>query len=770
MIPMTRLVRRAVLLAAISGAGLSAWMLPRHSGAAENDQVAAVQQLEGQAWKEARSGHFDRTGEILGQAASLSHDPNVEQMATWTTSFKTQLASFAAERHKQYEELVTQVKLLLSKDKPDYAMDIASRAFLLSDDKNTFRNEPWVDQLVKGSISRAQQYDQNEEWIRSLRIYSDLAAVEPAVPQWKDQLKLATRRVRLLAMYTPDSLKAMQESEVKEREQVEELLRPTTQPTTQPSVSDPTQIGHATTQPAKDPSEKVNDTFKVDWHETLRGVRMDMLWESLVDADQNYYRGISYKDMAAGGVKGLRAVVTTKGLEKAFPKLADADRRAEFIAELDKAADASQNAAANREQETLRQSLSKLQVVNHDTIDLPTEVLVSEFADGAFEKLDPFTSMIWPSDLEEFNKTTQGKFSGVGIQIQSDEDGSLRVVSPLEDTPAYKAGIKAGDIITHINGKSAKGISINQAVRTITGPPSSVVKLTVKSPDGKSKEFPLRRETIHVVSVKGYVHRPGGGWDYVVDPQQKIAYIRITNFTADTSVELNSAMETMKLQHVRGIIMDLRYNPGGLLTAATDVCDKFLDHGVIVSTRPDRETGNQPTIAMAKPDPDDSFLPLVVLVNQYSASASEIVSGALKDDHRAIIVGERTFGKGSVQMLFPLTDRSAYLKLTTSHYYLPSGRCIHREENSKEWGVDPDVTVEMTPDQMRGAIDARQDLDVLRDVTPAGGEQPKLNDAAKTADPKQEGAKVPKKDLLSSDPQLSAALLLLRLELTGAQS
>jgi carboxyl-terminal processing protease len=227
----------------------------------------------------------------------------------------------------------------------------------------------------------------------------------------------------------------------------------------------------------------------------------------------------------------------------------------------------------------------------------------------------------------------------------------------------------------------------------------------------------------------------------------------------------------MKVQHVRGLIMDLRYNPGGLLTAATDVVDKFLDHGVIVSTRPDRETGNQPTIAMAKPDADDCTLPLIVLVNQYSASASEIVSGALKDDSRATIVGERTFGKGSVQMLFPLNDRSAYLKLTTSHYYLPNGRCIHREENSKEWGVDPDVTVEMTPDQMRGAIDARQDLDILRDAAPAGGEQPKLNDTAKAADPKKEGKPaVVKKDLLSSDPQLSAALLLLRLELSGSQS
>lgn len=784
---MSRALRHAALVAAISGLGLSAWMLPgraradQKGAAAPHQQVAELQELESQAVREAQIGHFDATDQILGKAASLSHDPAVEQMANWSSSFKSQLQTFAAERHKQFDELVSQVKLLQQHDKPDYAMDIASRAFSLSDDKEGFRKEGWVDQLVNGAIQRAGEDDKNEQWIKSLRIYSDLATIEPSLPQWKDDLKLATRRVRLLAMYAPEGLKALQESEVKDREEVEKLLRPTTQPTTQPVATEKNEGGtevargsSATTQPADAQGKKnaadslVNDSLRLDWHETLRGVRMEMLWEALVDADQNYYRGISYKDMALGGLRGLRAVLTTKGLEKAFPKLSDADRRNEFITAIDKATTDNENVAANREQDVLRNTLTHLKVVNHDTVDLPSEVLVSEFADGAFEKLDPFTSMIWPSDLEEFNKMTQGKFSGVGIQIQTDPDGSLRVVSPLEDTPAFKAGIKAGDIITQIDGKNAKGISINQAVRVITGKPGTMVTLTVKSPDGKSKEYPIRRETIHVASVKGYIHRPGGGWDYVVDPQQKIGYIRITNFTADTAQELNSALDTMKLQHVRGLIMDLRYNPGGLLTAATDVVDKFLDHGVIVSTRPDRDTGNPPTIAVAKPDADDSKLPLVVLVNQYSASASEIVSGALKDDHRATIVGERTFGKGSVQMLFPIADRSAYLKLTTSHYYLPSGRCIHREENSKEWGVDPDVTVPLTPDQMSAAIDARQDLDILRDAPPAGGEQPKLNDAAKTANPKEAAPK--KRDLLSSDPQLSAGLLLLRLELNGQQS
>jgi carboxyl-terminal processing protease len=179
------------------------------------------------------------------------------------------------------------------------------------------------------------------------------------------------------------------------------------------------------------------------------------------------------------------------------------------------------------------------------------------------------------------------------------------------------------------------------------------------------------------------------------------------------------------------------------------------------------------TVARARADGGDTTLPLVILVNQYSASASEIVSGALKDHNRALVVGERTFGKGSVQMLFPLSDRTAYLKLTTSHYYLPAGRCIHREETSQEWGVDPDVTVEMTPEQMRAAIDARQELDILRDANSAPAEPAleKVKDVAPEV--RQEVKEVAnaaggKKDLLSSDPQLSAAVLLLKLQLTGA--
>jgi carboxyl-terminal processing protease len=735
-------------------------------------QVATVQALKTEAFKALKTGKFDRTSELLGQAAQLSRDPQDERMAGWIKNFENQRQEFTAERHKQFDKALRKAKLLISKGKPDYALDWTSASYLLSDDKKAFRNEPWVDELIKKTSAAADDYEKGEHWLKALRLYSDLGSLEPAAPIWKDKLKLATRRVRLLALYTPSALKDLQKAESKDGEEVEQILKDfekAEDPTaaTQPVATQPT------TKKVDDDDDDNND-FKIDWHESLRGVTMDMLWPALVQARENYYREIGYTELTIGGLNGVKAVLTTKGLEAAFPSLADPQKKQEFLNVVDEYIQNANQATPGTEQLVLRSTLAKIRTSNHQTLNLPEEVLVAEFADGAFGELDPFTSMIWPSDLEEFNKTTQGEFSGVGIQIQSDKDGSLKVVSPLEDSPAYKAGIKAGDVITHIDGKNAKGITLNQAVKKITGLKGTLVTLTVKSPDAKVKDYPIRRDIIKVASVKGWSHLPGGGWEYMVDQENKIGYLRLTNFTKDTSHELDVAVDALNAKGAKAVILDLRYNPGGLLTAATDVSDKFLKEGVIVTTRPDREPGNPPTVATARLDPGESDLPLVVLVNQYSASASEIVSGALKDQHRAYIVGERTFGKGSVQMLFPLANREAYLKLTTSHYYLPSGRCIHREENSTEWGVDPDVTVEMTPEQMRAAIDARQDLDILRDVNakPAEGEQEKLNDKAPAAQekeqPKLDAKKKDKKDLLSSDPQLSAAVLLLRMKLTGA--
>ncbi len=748
---MSKSVRRWILVPVL----LLSFVADRGAFAQEKQELATVQQLKTEAINSVLQGKFSQTNDLLSRAAATMHDPLVAQMAGWINQFEKQRSDFAAERHKSYDKAVADVNKLLDNDLATYAIDAAARAYLLADDKTKFRNEKWVDDLIKSSTEMAETADANEQWLRSLRLYADLGSIEPANPEWKERLKLSTRRLRLIALYSPVELKKLQDVELKDRDAADKLLKPesATQPTTKPLA------------------DESGDSFRIDWRETLRGIEIPMLKDALVDAKTNYYRPVDYRTLMIGGLKGLQTVAETRGLEQTFPGLADEAKRNQFVSDIAAQLRIVDAATANNESALLSSVLFKLRRINDDTIQLPEEVLVSEFADGAFAGLDPFSSMIWPYDMEEFAKATQGEFSGVGIQIQLDEDGSLKVASPLEDSPAYKAGIAAGDIITHINSKNAKGISLNQAVKTITGPSGTTVVLTVRSPDATVRDHTIERKTIKVASIKGWLHRPGGGWDYFVDPQQKIGYIRMTNFTKTTGEELDRAISDMTRQGAQGLILDLRYNPGGLLQAATEVTDKFLDGGVIVSTRADRETPNSPTEAKARRDDAEFDKPIVVLVNQYSASASEIVAGALKDSDRAYIVGERTFGKGSVQMLFPLAARSAYLKLTTSHYYLPKGKNIHRQENSTEWGVDPHLTIEMTPEQMKAAIEARQELDVLREAhsAPAEGEQRKLNDVAPAVRDvvKDTIATGDKKDPLTSDPQLSAALLLLRMKVAA---
>lgn len=716
-------------------------------GAAVSTAAASPTDVRAEALRAVRAGQFARAADLLAEAVTRSSDPQLKRLADWVSAYTSDRAVLLGERREQFEKTLSDMNRLVEAGKDEAAIDYATRAYVLAEDKAAFSQLPVVRGLIDRVTVLAADAENRQQWVKAARLYADLAQVDPDRQLWRDKLRAAARATRILQFYAPDRLRDLMAEDARHVAENLAVLRDT--PPTPPSGEG----GDPTTRP-------IDIRLQLDWREELRGIKPDMFWAALIDVRANYWRDVDFIQLVATGLNGVRTLLNIDGLETAFPGLADAQRKRQLLTTLGDLETQLRRANQGTEVLTAAQVYRRLFEATRSTVRLPDEVVVYEFSDAALASLDAYTSMLWPAQWEEFNKRTQGEFSGVGIQIQNDEDGSLKVVTPIEDSPAFRAGIKAGDIITHVDGKPMKGVTTTQAVRIITGPVGTPVTLTIRSMDGSVRDHRLIRDTIRVSSLKGFVHRAGGRWDYFIDPEQRIAYLRLTDFTRTSADELDRAAAELKAAGARGLILDLRGNPGGLLTAAIEVANKFLPGGVIVSTRAQRPTPQQQTTATARPDADEITLPMVVLVNQQSASASEIVAGALKDHGRALVIGERTYGKGSVQMPFDVGQRNAYLKLTISHYYLPSGRSLHRDEDSREWGVEPDIVVEMTPEQMVTAQLGRMQFDVIR--------QSEDEAPLPTTRPNRPVIRTPQ-ELIQRDSQLGAALLVMRMQLNQAE-
>lgn len=308
---------------------------------------------------------------------------------------------------------------------------------------------------------------------------------------------------------------------------------------------------------------------------------------------------------------------------------------------------------------------------------------------------DPYTRFMNPDEFRNMQIDTSGELTGVGIQLSQDEETKeLVVVSPIEDTPAFEAGILAGDVIVQIDGQSTEGMDDSQAVSLIRGPVNTEVTLTIRRND-RQLEFPLRRARIEIHPVR---------YSLSESPTGKVGYIRLVQFSANAADEMKDAIEDLESQNVAGYILDLRGNPGGLLFASIDIARMWIEEGTIVSTV-DRQGISDQERANSSALTDK---PLVVLVDGGSASASEILSGALQDNDRAVLVGTQTFGKGLVQSVRGLGDGSG-LAVTVAKYLTPSGRDINHE------GIAPDITVELTEAQQQALIDNRDDIGTAAD-------------------------------------------------------
>lgn len=308
--------------------------------------------------------------------------------------------------------------------------------------------------------------------------------------------------------------------------------------------------------------------------------------------------------------------------------------------------------------------------------DVEDSELIENAIEGMLSGLDPHSDYLTPDDFKDLRESTRGEFGGLGIEISLDETGFVRVVAPIDDTPAYRAGMQSGDLITQIDDTPVKGMSIGDAVNLMRGRPGTEVTLTVAR-EGESQplEIEITRDIIQVTSIRNRMIEPGVG------------YIRISQFQERTGQDFVEAMESLREENegaLDGLVLDLRNNPGGVLQASVDVVDALISQGLIVYTE-----GRLPNSASefeANADDPSEGVNLVVLINGGSASASEIVAGAIQDHRRGIIMGTRSFGKGSVQTILPLNDNHA-IKLTTARYYTPDGRSIQAQ------GIEPDIEV-----------------------------------------------------------------------------
>jgi carboxyl-terminal processing protease len=360
--------------------------------------------------------------------------------------------------------------------------------------------------------------------------------------------------------------------------------------------------------------------------------------------------------------------------------------------------------------------------------------LVEDMVNGGLERLDPYSSFMNDQDFKQFERKSDGSFGGVGIQVGLDRTtGALVVTTPLVGTPAYEAGVLAGDMIIKIDGKALDLVRTSEAVELIQGPIGKPVTLSVVH-EGQKKpvDITVVRAEIKIETVLGDRRKPDNPaeWDYVIDKDKKIAYIRLLEFEKPTADTLEKVLTQLQSEGIRGLVLDLRGNPGGLLTSAVAVSDLFLTNGRIVSTQgrktPERVYEAKEAGTLFEPA---ATHPVAVLVDKYSASASEIVSAALQDHGRAVIVGERSFGKGSVQNIYPMEDHTA-LKLTTQKYQRPSGKNIHRFPDSKEsdeWGVSPNpgFEVKLTDEERYQFLVARRKRDIVRGKPGAAVEERK---------------------------------------------
>ncbi len=564
--------------------------------------------------------------------------------------------------------------------------------------------------IVGNSLQIANRLEEEGNWLAAYsRVYSYLTTLDKFNDEYNEQSKRLLRQATLVSLYVPD--------------------------------------------PNQD---------AVPWEDRRHDITFSMFKRSLRKLDSDYVNVPDYQAMTTEALNYCYYVGLTPELAQTFSGMQDEAALESFRLQID---DMRQQVQAKDKEQfhytTLLEYLRDAMRLSDRTIHLPDNVVVAEFAEGAFSALDGYTYIVWPGDVEDFQKDMTNEFTGIGVVI-SKFNGLLTIDSLLDDSPALKAGLDAGDAIVKIDGRDTANITMNMAVKRITGPSGTTVKLTIdRKGFVEPRDFLVTRQQIVVRGLEGLYRRDDGSWEYFVDENEKIAYVRMKGFYRATADRLRDLMDDLAGQGMQGMILDLRRNSGGYFNVAVNIVSQFIEQGkVVVSTKPrsaDSQYPEQVDRASGKWQFDTS-LPMVILVDSLSASASEIVSGSLQDHGRATLVGTRTYGKGNMQTVEGLYNSDAEFKVTIAYYYLPKNRRVHRNPNdpkNTEYGVNPDVVVELTGEQFAKISELRRFGSILHQHGAATGE----DDATYTVE-----------QMLKDDPQLQVALLCAKSKLLSQQA
>jgi len=697
-------------------------------------------------WDAARLGDWKAFEISLSELASKNAD--VDAGAASVTKTAAMLKGHLAQRETDRAKRIGEVREELAKQTAAEQSNVtlakllrnATELQLLSVDKSAAMKEPLITGIIQRSRVTAHEAETGGDVFAAYELFTLLGALMEETGEFKGDVHRLSQRIDMLRLYVPETLWRLRNERQK-----------------------------AAGEKELPPYNPFGDDYKTKLASIDTALIVGAFIRSLTHVEQQPLAGV-----ALGGLDALRTMVTTKDLRDAFPGLGDDAALASMLSTIDD--ESARIAALMRplDPSQVDKMLGRLLAANGTTTKVPSYAFLHEFGNGAMSKLDDFSQIIWPDELRRFQKMTQSSFVGVGIQIEYDEASNVRVVSPLEGTPAQRAGIHPGDVLKKVDGRVILGLSLDQAVDVITGPAGSDVVLTMQRKDETKKDekgeallaevdFRLTRTIIKVPTAKGW-SRSGvkeDDWNWFIDKENGIGYLRLTQFADNTGRELDEAIVAMRKDGLKGLILDMRFNPGGLLDQAVRIGRRFIDSpdGYIVAMRgPDGQI-----TAPEQTTPERARLaniPVVVLVNEGSASASEIVSGALKCFQRGgemkgnldcIVVGGRTFGKGSVQNVWPLT-KTSMIKVTTNYYVIPNGTILHRRPGSESWGVEPNFLVEMLPKQTVEALLTRRNADVV-----PVDERGQIQEDAKNPRPKAQ-------DLLTKglDLQLETALLLMQ--------